>query len=102
METFNDGIMELWTYGDDNSPIKIANLRFCSKTIGFERHFAAQNVNTEISKLISCPLLISTSIHDFAVINQIKYEIIEIQPIESTHPKTMLLSLRQLEVFEGE
>ena len=103
-QTFNDGIVNIYTVGNIASPGDMAKqglslkctLRYDSKTVGIKRFYSALQNNIELIKLVRVHYIADVSMHDVAVINGQQYEIVQVQYPKEIFPKCMDLSLRKV------
>lgn len=103
METFNDGVLDIYTLDENESLIlKLPNIRFGNRVIGAKRYFEAAQAQIEFSDLIHIPLLKQISNYDTVVINDFKYEIKQLQTIYESNPPIMVLTLKQTGIFSSE
>lgn len=106
-ETFNDGIVKIYTVtniaepGDrpkDGLCLKYV-LRFNYQTIGIQRNYEAMQAQIKLNELISVKMQRDISTQDVAIIgaDTTQYVIVQVQHKKDTLPPTSLLSLTKLE-----
>lgn len=97
-ESFNDGICSIYYQEENNDrEEKYSNLRFCNRTLGFKRHFAAKSINVNIVKVIRIPLISNIDNHDTVnIVNDGIYQIELIQVIDDTNPSCIDLTLKKI------
>lgn len=106
-QTFNDGVVNIYTIGNISEPgnmpkdgltIKVSNLRYKERTVGMSRFWTAKQADVKVDLLIRAPLLRSISTQDIAIpIDGEQYKIVQIQYPEDIEPSVMDLSLERLE-----
>lgn len=104
MQTFNDGLVKIYAVTDiselggmprEGLKEKCA-LRFRERTVGFNRYWAGQQSNVEISLVLRCPCFRGVSTQDIAIPNNgEQYRIVQVQFPEGLN--VMDLSLVRLE-----
>ncbi len=103
METFNDGICNIYIKTDEAITPKYSGIRFADRVVGAKRYYAAAQVQVEINRLIRIQKGPIITPHDIIVIveNGIKtnYKIAQVQKIPDTFPPCTDVSLNQLEML---
>ena len=104
--TFNDGIVELFkvvntanqgdSINETLSPLCVA--RFDARTVGIKRQYEAMQYQIEIKSVLQIPMNRNITTKDIAVVNGLKYRIVQVQHIKDTKPPHTLISLADLEV----
>lgn len=104
---FNDGIVDIYAVGNDAESgdmpsqaltLKYQALRFEFQTIGVRRNYEAMQADVKLSELIRIPMHREISSQDIAVMNELQYEIVQVQHDTGTRPPSSKLSLARLEV----
>lgn len=106
-ETFNDGIVNIYKLNDVSEPGMKPNLKpdlhkkchFGYRTIGVKRHYEAAQAQVRLDEMIQIPIDRAISTQDIAVIQEVQYNIKQVQHKMDTMPKTSLLSLTILEAY---
>lgn len=106
MQTFNDGVVEIYCIENTANPgdmpkdgLKLRErLHFKRRTVGVERYNMALQNDAMITELIRCPLRETVSLLDIAMVNGTQYRIRQLQFPEDMIPPVMDLSLSCLEV----
>lgn len=106
-QSFNDGIVDIYTVGEVCEPgsmpvesiIFKASLRFKQKTLGFNRVFVELQNGIRVDNIIRCPLLKTIIALDIAIVNGEQYRVKRVQPIEEIRPRVMDISLESLDDF---
>lgn len=100
--SFSDGVCDIYTEDEEgNKTMKYENLGFNNKTLGYNRVFAAKAAQTQVNEVIKIPKVPGVDIHDILEIKGIgKYDIELSQELLTDNPPSILLTLRQLEMFE--
>lgn len=104
-QTFNDGIVKVYSVGDISSPgnmpkdgLTLKNtLRYEERTVGMSRFWGGLQANVNVEQLIRVPRINSISSQDVAIVNGNQYSIKQVQYINSVEPPSMDLSLERLE-----
>lgn len=94
-ETFNDGVVNIhYIDSKGNAGNKKEHIRFQEKTVGSARYYEAMTNKVKIDRLIRIPFRPWMTTEYLAVINGEVYEIVQVQTITDTKPKTNNVSLR--------
>lgn len=104
-ETFNDGVCTVYKVTNTAqpglrphmSPTLYRKLNFEYKTIGVKRNYEALQAQVKLDELIQILLDRRISAQDIVVINEVQYQIKQVQHKKDTVPFTTLLSLVKLE-----
>lgn len=104
-ERFNDGIAYIFHVSDKSKPGYRAQLRadgykkfhFGYQTIGVKRNYQAAQAHVKLDELIQIPLDRNISTQDICRINDVAYEIKQVQHKLDTKPATTVLSLTRTE-----
>lgn len=104
-ETFNDGVCTVYKLTNTAqpglrphmSPTLYRKLNFEYKTIGVKRNYEALQAQVKLDELIQILLDRRISAQDIVVINEVQYQIKQVQHKKDTVPFTTLLSLVKLE-----
>lgn len=101
-ESFNDGICSIYTEDEEGNKIyKYKRIGFTKRVLGFNRYFAAKAVQVKTDTVIRIPQIKGIDNNDSVVISGFgRYTIELIQEINTTNPKSLDLTLNQLEMFE--
>lgn len=103
MQTFNDGIVSIYTLGNvanegdmpqEGLTFK-TSLRYAERTVGMGRFWTAQQAQAKIDLLLRTSQIREVSTQDIAITNSKQYRIMQIQYPEAT--KVMDMSLERLE-----
>lgn len=105
-ETFNNGVCTIYKLADVSKvgfrPRMVAKFskkfHFGYRTIGVKRNFEAEQAGIQLDELIEIPMDRSISTTNIVVINDVAYEIKQIQHKNDTKPHTTWLSLVRTEV----
>ena len=104
-ETFNDGICSFRLIDEDgNAGEEKEALRYGEKTVGIQRYYEAMTNKLQIDRLIRVPYQSWLTTEYLAVIKDVVYEIIQVQLIPDSLPKTNAVSLhlaRQRRISDG-
>lgn len=104
-ETFNDGVCNFHLIDEDgNAGRKKECLRYQERTVGVKRYYEAMTAKVKVDCLIRIPFRPWLTTEYLAVIQGQVYEIIQVQDISDTRPKTNDVSLhlaRQRVVTDG-
>lgn len=103
--SFNDGIVNLYTVengacaGDavQEQLTFFGKYRFKNKTVGASRYYIAMQNAVEIKRAVCIPttdMQISTQM--VAVINDVQYNIVQVQLIQDTRPNHLILTLSEV------
>lgn len=104
-QTFNDGIVGIYTIADISAPgdmpkdgLKLKEtLRFKQRTVGFSRYYTAMQAQQKVDCVIRCPFRNVVSAQDVVILNNVQYRIGLIQRLEDSVPPVMDLTLSRLE-----
>ncbi len=95
-QTFNDGIIDIYSTDDKGStikdPIKYEHIPYENRIIGYQRNFVASQAHINVSALIRIPV-IPLDGFDVIKLNNHKHSIKLKQDILDTNPKCIQLSL---------
>lgn len=96
-QTFNDGILSLYTIGDDDGlkPIQ-SGIRFGTRTVGSKRFFEAYEFQRRVDKVVRIPQTKEPQANDVAVIGGWQYNILQVQEIKDSMPVCWQLSLEAI------
>ena len=105
VETFNDGMVYIYKLANtaepglrpQYTPTLYRKLMFGYKTIGVKRNYEALQAQVKLDELIQVMLDRHISSQDVAVIEDVQYQIKQVQHKQDTFPFTSLLSLEKLE-----
>ncbi|MDY3251221.1 MAG: phage head closure protein [Candidatus Choladocola sp.] len=94
-EAFNDGIVYIcYIDSKGNAGNKKENIRFQERTVGSARYYEAMTNKVKIDRLIRIPFRSWMTTEYLAVIDGQVYEIVQVQTITDTKPKSNNVSLR--------
>lgn len=96
-QTFNDGILSIYSVGEDDElmPI-ISGIRFGRRTVGSKRFFEAYEYQHRVDEVVRIPYTGAILANDVAVIGEAQYNILQVQKIFDTMPKCLQLTLEEL------
>lgn len=102
---FNDGIVKIYRVEDcaaaGDTPLeKLTHketLRFCRRTVGFRRHYAALQANQRVDAVIRCPFRQGVCTQDVAMLDGRQYRIEQVQRLQNIQPPVMDLTLLCME-----
>lgn len=107
IQTFNDGIVKIYSVGNIAAPgnmpkdgltLKISPLRYEERIVGMGRYWTAMQVQAQIDRIIRVPRIESISSQDVAIpIDGKQYQIKQVQYVPDIEPPSMDLSLERLE-----
>lgn len=99
-ETFNDGVISVYSLNDDNKlAIILENIRFGEENVGISRHYAALAAGQQVDKTIHIPMQRTFSVHNIVVINNDEqFDIEKIDHLKDNKPPITKLSLKLLEM----
>lgn len=105
VETFNDGMAYVYKLTNTAepglrpqlTPRLYRKLMFGYKTIGVKRNYEALQAQVKLDELIQIVLDRHVSPQDIVVIEDVQYQIKQVQHKQDTFPFTSLLSLEKLE-----
>ena len=103
--TLNDGVCRVYKLQNVAEaglkprlePTLYRKLNFAYQTIGVKRNYEALQAMVKLDEMIEVLLDRNLSSQDIVVINDVQYEIKQVQHKKDTHPETSLLSLMKLE-----
>lgn len=100
--SFTDGICDIYEENDDGEKnYKYRGLGFTERVLGYKRYFAAKAAQVQTNAVIRIPDIKGINIHDTLEIKGVgRYNIELIQNVSDSNPKSLDLTLRQLEIFE--
>ncbi|NFF80434.1 hypothetical protein FDA09_11795 [Clostridium botulinum] len=100
--SFSDGLCDIYSEDEDGKKTyKYRTLGFDNRVLGFGRYYAAKAAQVKTNAVVRIPKVIGVGTHDTVeIIGMGKYDIELIQNIFDSNPKSMDLTLRQLEMFE--
>lgn len=99
LPVYNDGVCEVYTHDNQEKIVKVSNLRFANRTLGYKRFYAAQAAQNEITRVIRVPFVPGIDMHDYVDIQgEGTYTIEQSQVIMEFVPHCIDLSLRFLEM----
>lgn len=96
IQTFNDGVCNICKIDEDgNAGEKVVSLRFEDRTVGTKRYYEAMTNKIQIDRLIRVPFQSWLAAEEYLVaLNDQVFELIQVQMIPDTSPRTNDLSLR--------
>lgn len=99
-ETFNDGVISVYSLNDDNKlAIILENIRFGEENVGISRHYAALAAGQLVDKTIHVPMQRTINAHSIVVINNDEqYSIEKADHLKDTMPPITKLSLKLLDM----
>ncbi len=106
-QTFNDGIVNIYSVGNIASPgnmpkdgltLKVGYLHYEERTVGMNRFWTGVQAQAKIGQLLRVPRIHSVSPQDIAIPNdEEQYKIVQVQYPKDISPPCMDLSLERLE-----
>ena len=97
IRAFIDGICSIYTVNnDDTMTAARTGLRFAALTVGSVRYFAAKEQQHSIDKMIAVPYCPEPKANSVCVINGEQYDVIQVQEITDSLPRTWQLSLESI------
>lgn len=97
VRAFTDGIADICTVRDDDKiELTQSGIRFEAMTVGSQRFFAAKDSQHSVDKMIAVPKCPEPTANMVAVINGEQYDILQVQEIKDSFPKTWQLSLERI------
>lgn len=98
--SFSDGICDVYSEDEEsNKTYKYQKLGFSERVLGFKRYFAASASQVSINKVIRVPQVPNINNHDYLEISGLgKFSIELVQDINSTNPRSIDLTLKQIEM----
>lgn len=97
---FKDGICSIFTMDeeDENKTYKYEEICFDNKTIGYKRVYAAKAAQSNISKVISIPLINGIDNLDYVEIvgENCYYSIEVVQELQNSNPPSINLTLEKV------
>lgn len=94
-ELFNDGIVHICKTDKRSIVEDITMLRFGLRTVGVTRFYQAKIADSTVDKLISIPKNNLINLKNIAIINNVQYEIKQVQEKYDTVPPSMYLTLQK-------
>ena len=103
MPIYPDGLCTNYTLDEaGNRTDKMVGLNFQDRVLGFKRYFTAQAIQVKIDRIIRIPHIIGIDNHDrVEIIDVGTFEIQMAQTIFDSNPASIDLTLKQLEIFDG-
>lgn len=109
-ETFNDGTVKIYKLKDVSdpgmqprlAPVLYRNHAFAYKTIGTKQNYEAMQASVRLDEKIRIHLDRGISPQDIAVVDNIQYEIVQLQHIMTTKPATTVIYLQRREEIYDE
>jgi hypothetical protein len=93
-ETFNDGICSIRQIDDDgNAGDEMARVRYQERTVGIKRYYEAMTAKVQVDRLIRVQYLRWLTSEYVAVIDGQVYDIVQVQTINDSNPKTNDISI---------
>ena len=101
--SFNCGVCNIFSEDEEgNVEYKIKNLPFSNKTLGYGRYYTAKASNTKVDRVIVIPYIpFKINNHLTLCIEDMDYFIELVQEIEDSNPKSLQLTLRELQMHRG-
>ena len=100
IQTFLDGVCDIWQQGPDGQPTRIhKRLRFDNRVVGSKRNFEAMQTGHTISKVIRIPLRDFCGNGCHVTIGRNQYQILQCQGLDDTSPKCTQLTLEQPDIL---
>lgn len=106
-QTFNDGVVNVYSIGNISEPgnrpkegltLKVDPLRYEERTVGMGRFWTAMQAQVRVERILRVPRLDSISSQDVAVPNDgEQYKIVQIQFPKDVVPQCMDLSLERVD-----
>ena len=105
-QTFNDGIMRIYSVSDCSKPggmpkdelMPKHTLHYKERTVGLDRYYRALQANVHVSFVLRCPKIRDVSTQDIAIPNDGRqYAIRQIQYPEDAEIPVMDLTLERVE-----
>lgn len=99
-EEFNDGCLKIYGNNEEDKlyPKRQEAIRYGEEVTSLKRYYGAKSVGSEIDMTIHIPVLKDVSSHDVVIIENLQYEIEQVQLLRDTKPPLLRLSLRKLEI----
>ena len=97
IQTFNDGILSLYTINDDDSlsPVQ-SGIRFEYRTVGSKRFFEAYEFQRRADKVVRIPPTAEPLSNDIVIIEDKQFNILQVQKIKDTMPECWQLTLEAI------
>lgn len=100
-ELFNDGMCTVCKTEKRAITADICSFRFGLRTVGITRFYQAKIAESSIDRLISVPFNRFINAKSIILINEVQYEVKQIQEKYDTEPPSMYLTLqRAIPVYE--
>lgn len=106
-QTFNDGVLNIYSVENQATPgnmpnnkftQKVEKLRYDERTVGMSRYWIAMQAQEQIDFLVRTPRIMSVNTSDIVtLIDGEQYKIKQIQYPKEIYPDCMDLSLERLE-----
>ena len=97
VRAFTDGIVDIYTVRDDDTiELVQSGIRFEALTVGSQRFFAAKEQQHIIDKMIAVPKCPEPEANMVAVINGAQYNVLQVQEIKDSFPRTWQMSLESI------
>lgn len=97
VRAFTDGVADIYTVRDDDTiELVQSGIRFDALTVGSQRFFAAKEQQHTIDKMIAVPKCPEPVANMVAVINRSQYNILQVQEIKDSFPRTWQMSLESI------
>lgn len=104
-QTFNDGVVRIYSVGDIAAPGDMPKqgltlkdkLRFKRRTVGIKRYYTAMQASQQVDAVIRCPFKGTVSAQDVAVLDGKQYRVDLVQRPDDISPPIMDLTLSRLE-----
>jgi len=106
VQTFNDGIVNIYTAGNISTPgnmpkegltSKVGPLCYEERTVGLGRYWTAMQNQVKVQQVLRTQRINSVSTQDVAILNGEQYKIVQVQYPKDIEPPCMDLSLERLE-----
>ena len=98
-EKFNDGKVKIYAENEDGvlCSCNIPEMRFGNENTSYKRHYAAKAADTNITRLIHVPIIVSEiPPNTYAVIDDEQYSIEKVDTYEDNMPPVYKLTLCRL------
>ena len=94
---FNDGILAIFSINESDELVPIiSGIRFGRRTVGSKRFFEAYEYQHRVDEVVRIPYTAPILANDVAVIENVQYNILQVQKIFDTMPKCLQLTLEEL------
>ena len=108
-QSFNDGTVRVYAVKNASEPGNLPveelelkhELRYCERTVGIKRYYAALQANVQIDRVLRCNRREDVSTQDVAIVNGCNYVIGQVQYPQDVLPPCMDLSLKRVEKVYG-